>query len=56
MLTGRETEGHLHHLMEKGEGRTRYLSVIGMSFATLFFAVTLIGVMTFAIEPPCVHG
>ena len=27
--TGRERDDHVHHLMEKGEGRTRYLSVIG---------------------------
>lgn len=54
-LTGGETEGHAHHLMEKGEGRTRYLSIIGMAFSALFFAVTLVGVIIFAIEPLCVR-
>ena len=54
-ITGRETEGHVHHLMEKGEGRTRYLALIGISFSVLFFSVTLIGVIIFAFEPLCVH-
>jgi hypothetical protein len=54
-ITGRETEGHIHHLMERGEGRTRYLALIGMSFSVIFFAVTFLGVIIFAIEPLCVN-
>jgi hypothetical protein len=53
-ITGREVDNHLHHLIEKGEGRTRYLALIGMSFSALFFAVTFVGVIIFAIEPLCV--
>lgn len=53
--TGRETEGHVHHLMEKGEGRTRYLSLIGMCFSGLFFGATLISILIFAFEFPCAH-
>src|SRR5689334_22003498 len=30
-------ESHHHHLMEKGEGRTRYLSICAMGFAFFFF-------------------
>ncbi|HEY7663070.1 MAG TPA: hypothetical protein VH934_08115 [Xanthobacteraceae bacterium] len=52
-ITGQETEGHVHHLIERGEGRTRYLSVIGMAFATLFFAATLFGAIVLIIEPLC---
>lgn len=55
-ITGRETEGHVHHLMEKGEGRTRYLSLIGLVFSGLFFAVTFVGIIIFAIEPLCVRS
>jgi hypothetical protein len=36
-LSGRESEGHHHHLMEVGEGRTRFLSLTGMAFAIIFF-------------------
>ncbi len=53
--TGQESEGHVHHLMEKGEGRTRYLSVIGMAFSTLFFAAVLFGAIVLAIEPLCAY-
>ncbi len=53
--TGRESEGHLHHLVEVGEGRTRYLSLIGMAFSTFFFAVTVDGFVILAIQPLCVH-
>jgi hypothetical protein len=41
--------------MEKGEGRTRYLSLIGISFSVIFFAVTFVGIIIFAIEPLCVR-
>ena len=54
-VTGQESEGHVHHLMEVGEGRTRYLSLIGMAFSTLFFAATVYGIIVLAIEPLCVH-
>jgi hypothetical protein len=53
--TGQETEGHLHHLIEKGEGRTRYLSLIGMAFSGMFFAATFVGIIILAIEPLCSH-
>jgi hypothetical protein len=54
-MTGSESEGHWHHLVEVGEGRTRYLSLIGMSFSALFFGATLFGAVVPAIEPLCVH-
>ncbi len=52
-ITGRETEGHVHHLMEKGEGRTRYLSLIGMCFSAIFFAATLVSIIIFVFESLC---
>ncbi|HZT19435.1 MAG TPA: hypothetical protein VFA23_08520 [Dongiaceae bacterium] len=53
--TGREQEGHAHHLMEAGEGRTRYFGVIGMSFAVLFFIAAGVSMMIYAFEPLCPH-
>lgn len=52
-VTGSETEGHARQLMEKGEGRTRYLSIIGISFSILFFVITAVGALTTAIVPLC---
>jgi hypothetical protein len=52
-ITGREVEGHIHHLIEKGEGRTRYLGIIGMAFSLLFFAAVLFGAIVLAIVPLC---
>jgi hypothetical protein len=54
-VTGSESEGHWHHLVEVGEGRTRYLSLIGMAFSMLFFGATLFGAIVLAIEPLCAH-
>jgi hypothetical protein len=53
--SGSESEGHVHHLMERGEGRTRYLSLIGMSFNVLFFVAVLYGAIIMAIEPLCAY-
>jgi hypothetical protein len=46
-------EGHHHHLMEKGEGRTRYLSICGMGFAFFFFALTLTKTVALFFFPLC---
>jgi hypothetical protein len=54
-VTGRENEGHVHHLIEKGEGRTRYLGVIGMGFSALFFAAVLFSAIVLVIEPLCLN-
>jgi hypothetical protein len=34
-------ESHHHHLIEVGEGRTRYLAICGMGFAAMFFLLSL---------------
>ena len=54
-VTGSESEGHAHHLIEVGEGRTRYLSIIGMAFSVLFFCATMYGAIVMATVPLCVH-
>ena len=54
-ITGEELHGHHHHLVEVGEGRTRYLSVIGMAFSVLFFTVTVAGAVILAIVPLCIR-
>ncbi len=51
--TGRESEGHEHRLIEAGEGRTRYLGIIGMSFSVLFFIATAASTLIYAFEPLC---
>lgn len=53
--SGTESEGHFHHLLDAGEGRTRYLSVIGMAYSVLFFALTVTGAIILAIVPLCAH-
>jgi hypothetical protein len=55
-ISGSESEGHGHHLIEVGEGRTRYLAIIGMAFSILFFLVTLAGALILAIVPLCEHA
>jgi hypothetical protein len=52
-ITGQESEGHHHQLIDVGEGRTRYLSIIGMAFSVLFFTVTVAGAVILAIVPLC---
>ena len=54
--SGTESEGHVHHLLDAGEGRTRYLSVIGMAYGVLFFALTVVGVIILAIVPLCAQS
>jgi hypothetical protein len=54
-ISGEESHGHHHHLIEVGEGRTRYLGIIGMAFSVLFFVVTVAGAVILAIVPLCVR-
>lgn len=51
--TGSEAEGHHHHLIEKGEGRTRFLGIVGMAFAVLFFFITLTDTIGVVMVPVC---
>jgi hypothetical protein len=56
IASGTESEGHVHHLLDAGEGRTRYLSIIGMAYAVLFFALTVVGAIILAIVPLCAQS
>lgn len=51
--TGNESEGHHYHLMEKGEGRTRFLGIVGMAFSVMFFLITITDTITLAMVPIC---
>jgi hypothetical protein len=46
-------ERHHHHLVEKGEGRTRYLSICAMGFSLFLFAVTLTMTAAMFFFPLC---
>ena len=52
-ITGSESEGHMDDLVEVGEGRTRFLGIIGMAFSVLFFAAVLFGLISLWIVPVC---
>ncbi len=54
-ITGEEVHGDIHHLIERGEGRSRYLSLIGMGFSILFFSAVLFGAIVLAIIPLCAY-
>jgi len=51
--TGQIWSPHADDLVPVVEGRTRYLSLVGMSFSVLFFCVTLTGLVILAIVPLC---
>lgn len=46
-------QGHSHHLIEKGEGRDRYLGIVGMGFSAMFFLITAIETLSLAVVPLC---
>jgi hypothetical protein len=46
-------QGHHHHLVERGEGRGRYLSICAMGFALFFFAVTVTMTVALFFFPLC---
>jgi hypothetical protein len=44
---------HSHHLIERGEGRDRYLGIVGMGFGTMFFLITAAETLSLAFVPLC---
>lgn len=46
-------EGHAHHLLEVGEGRTRFLGIVGMAFSVLFFFIAATETVAMALVPLC---
>jgi hypothetical protein len=45
--------GHHHHMIERGEGRTRYLGIVGMGFSAMFFLITAMETVSVAIVSLC---
>jgi hypothetical protein len=51
-----ETGGReVGHLMEVGEGRTRFLSIVGFFFSAVFFFVTATQTISLAMVPLCTY-
>jgi hypothetical protein len=48
-------QGHYHHLIEKGEGRTRYLGIIGMGFGAMFFLILAGMTIGTGMVPTCLY-
>lgn len=44
---------HHHHLLDVGEGRTRFLALCGLLAALTFLAATLFGTVGLVVVPPC---
>jgi hypothetical protein len=47
--------GHHHHLIERGEGRTRYLGIVGMGFGATFFLITALETLSHLMVPICTY-
>jgi hypothetical protein len=46
---------HHHHLIERGEGRTRYLGIVGMGFGVMFFLITAAEILAHLMVPICTY-
>jgi hypothetical protein len=53
-MTHGEHPGPTSHLMEVGEGRTRFISVVGMMAGFGFFAAILFDTVALFLVPPCI--
>jgi hypothetical protein len=45
--------GHHHHLIEHGEGRTRFLGIVGMGFSAMFFLIVALEALSLAMVSTC---
>jgi hypothetical protein len=52
--THAEHPGPTSHLLEVGEGRTRFISVVGMMAGLGFFAAILFDTVALFLVPPCI--
>lgn len=52
-LTYEEKGGGEHHLLEAGQGRTRFLAMIGMMSSTLFLLALIFGTLAVFLVPLC---
>jgi len=51
--TNEERPGSFHHLLELGEGRTRFMAMVGMLTSALFLIALAFGVSVLLLVPPC---
>jgi hypothetical protein len=51
--TKEERPGSLHHLLELGEGRTRFMAMAGMLTSGLFLIALAFGISVLCLVPPC---
>lgn len=47
--------GHAHDLLEHGEGRTRYLALVGLGFGAMFFVITATEAVSHALIALCTY-
>lgn len=48
-----EKQGGLHHLVESGDGRTRFMAVVGMMTSALFLVATAFATLNLTAVPRC---
>lgn len=48
-----ETGGEAHHLLDVGEGRTRFMALSGVMLSTLFLLATLVHAASLLLLPGC---
>jgi hypothetical protein len=48
-----EKQGDLHHLVESGDGRTRFMAVVGIMTSALFLVATAFATLNLAGVPQC---
>jgi hypothetical protein len=51
--TRNETPGTSHHLMEVGEGRTRFMALSGIAIGAIFLLNTIMNGVALFLVPPC---
>jgi hypothetical protein len=51
--TREEAAGSAHHLLDAGEGRTRFLAVCGMMASAGFMLALIFATVGIAVVPPC---
>ncbi len=48
-----EKQGDLHHVVESGDGRTRFMALVGMMTSALFLVATAFATLNLAAVPQC---
>lgn len=48
-----EKHGGLHHVVESGDGRTRFMALVGMMTSALFLVATAFATLNLAAVPQC---